>query len=122
MKKSEAKGSGDKNVAFIWHCGCFGHCVRSPGWQGAQAVWRGQPGSCVLLSSALNRRMTTENTKAEVKSEKEIGKNKTKQTPSSVPATHRWDSSSICCVMGSLCLPQGEAFGHLAVSCLRRSN
>lgn len=89
MKKSEAKGSSDKiknkkyNIAFIWRCGCSGHsghCIRSSGWHGAQAVCVcvGGVGSCVLLSSALDSTMTTGNNKAQVKSEKEIGKNKTK--------------------------------------------
>lgn len=51
MKKSEAKGSGDKNVAFIWSCR-LGRLIRSSGWHGAQVAWRGGP-DAVCLSAQL---------------------------------------------------------------------
>ena len=82
MKKSEAKGAGDKNVAFIWSCG-LGRLIRSSGWHGAQAAWRGRPRCCVLLRSALNSRTAVENVKAEMEREKETGKT---QAPSSTTA------------------------------------
>ena len=82
MKKSEAKGSGDKNVAFIWRCR-LGRLIRSSGWFGAQAAWMGQPGCCVLLRSALNSRTAMGNMKAEMEREKETGKT---QAPSSMTA------------------------------------
>lgn len=82
MKKSEAKGSGDKNVAFIWHCR-LGRLIRSGGWHGAQAAWRGWPRCYVLLHLAPNSRAAMGNMKAEMEREKETGKT---QAPSSMTA------------------------------------
>lgn len=79
MKKSEAKGSSDKiknkkyNIAFIWRCGCSGrsgHCIRSSGWHGAQAVCVCVGGGRKLCVTKLSSRQHNDNRKQQSSGEK----------------------------------------------------